>query len=161
MQSPQIPRAIAGEAPSYQGLKPASRKATLAARGSSRKTGTRCERLLRSALWRAGCRYRKNVAGLPGKPDLVFPKARVVVFCDGDFWHGRSWPSRKAKLSEGNNPKYWIQKIERNLKRDQGNTAALEREGWTVLRFWETDILANPSAAADRVRRALGERLHG
>lgn len=91
--------------PSYVGLRPASEQASKAARGSSRKTDTRCEVLLRSALFRAGFRFRKNVATLPGKPDIVFPGPKVAVFCDGDFWHGRDWERRKQKLATGTNAK--------------------------------------------------------
>jgi DNA mismatch endonuclease (patch repair protein) len=48
------------------------------------------------------------VAELPGKPDIVFYGARLAVFCDGDFWHGRNWPERKRKLSRGSNSEYWV-----------------------------------------------------
>lgn len=129
-------------APSYKGRRPASVRATAAARGSSKKIDTKCEVLLRKALWSAGFRYRKNVPGLPGKPDILFSKAKIAIFCDGDFWHGRDWESRRHKLSTGTNSDYWIAKIRRNIERDRDNTARLEEMGWTVLRFWETQILA-------------------
>lgn len=64
-------------------------------------------------------RYRVNVATLPGKPDLMFARARVVVICDGDFWHGRDWESRRAKLSTGWNASYWIAKIASNIEQDR------------------------------------------
>src|SRR6478672_1465494 len=89
------------ERPSYKGLRPASPRASAAARGSSKKADTRCELMLRRSLWVAGCRYRKNVPELPGRPDIVFPGAKVAVFCDGDFWHGRDWETRRQKLSRG------------------------------------------------------------
>jgi DNA mismatch endonuclease, patch repair protein len=144
--------------PSYKGLRPASPRATAAARGSSRKTDTRCEVALRKTLWAAGCRYRKNVPGLPGRPDVVFPGAKVAVFVDGDFWHGRDWETRQGKLSRGNNPGYWVAKIQRNIERDRQNTGRLQEMGWTVLRFWESEVHSDPVAVVRRVRETLRER---
>lgn len=147
-------------APSYRGREPASARASAAARGASKKADTRCEVLLRSVLWRAGCRFRKNVAELPGKPDIVFSRARVVVFCDGDFWHGRDWGARRCKLSQGSNAGYWVEKIRRNRERDQERTQLLKENGWTVLRFWETDILSDPDGPAAQILRLLDQRCH-
>ncbi len=144
--------------PSYKGLQPASPRATAAARGSSRKTDTRCEVALRKTLWAAGCRYRKNVPGLPGRPDVVFPGVKVAVFVDGDFWHGRDWETRQEKLSRGTNPGYWVAKIQRNIERDRQTTGRLQEMGWTVLRFWESEIQSDPGAAARRVQETLRER---
>ncbi len=146
--------------PSYQGHRPASPQASAAARGASKKADTRCELALRRTLWRAGCRFRKNPAGLPGRPDIVFTRARVIVFCDGDFWHGKDWEARRAKLERGANAPYWLAKIGRNRERDLEHTAALEAQGWTVLRFWESDILADPGQVAERVLRELDARGH-
>lgn len=64
--------------------------------------------LLRRAIWTLGLRYRVDVATLVGRPDLVFPRERVVVFCDGDFWHGRDLLARIAKLRKGSNAPYWV-----------------------------------------------------
>ncbi len=134
--------------PSYKGLRPASARATVAARGSSKKTDTRCEVMLRRELWAAGCRYRKNVKELPGRPDVLFTRARIAVFCDGDFWHGRDWESRRQKLSQGTNSGYWLAKIQRNMERDRQNDQRLQEMGWTVLRFWESQIRSEPAAIA-------------
>jgi DNA mismatch endonuclease (patch repair protein) len=98
-----------------------------------------------------GLRFRKNVETMPGKPDLVFSGARVVVFCDGDFWHGREWPFLRERLEQRANASYWIAKIESNIQRDQRHTAQLEEAGWHVIRLWETDIKRDVSAAAERV----------
>src|ERR1700689_3766304 len=103
---------------SYKGLLPASEHATAAARGSSCKSKTRCELLLRRTLKSRGLRYRVDVADLPGRPDIVFVNARVAVFCDGDFWHGRDLAARQAKLARGHNPAYWLAKIRGNVERD-------------------------------------------
>lgn len=93
---------------------------------------TGLERRLSSALHRRGLRFRRNVKGLSGTPDFVFPSAGVVVFVDGDFWHGWRFPQWKGKLGE-----YWQAKIDRNRARDRRNFQRLRRSGWTVLRIWE------------------------
>ena len=135
----------------YDGLSPASARASAAARAAGKKSDSKCERLLRSALWRAGRGFRKNVQTLKGSPDIVFTRDRVIVFCDGDFWHGKDWQARKRKLRSGANPKYWVAKIERNIERDRETTAILEADGWTVVRLWESAILADPEQMASRV----------
>ncbi|APW61607.1 Very short patch repair protein [Paludisphaera borealis] len=111
---------------------------------------TSLERTLSSAFHRRGWRYRRNYALLPGKPDFVFTKARVVVFVDGDFWHGWRYPQWKHKLSD-----YWRAKIERNRARDRRNFQRLRRQGWTVLRLWGHDVEKNLDASVERVRVLL------
>ena len=140
--------------PSYTGFSPASLSASRV-KQKNRREGGRAEQLLRQAVWRLGLRYRKHRLGLPGRPDMVFPTARVVVFVDGDFWHGRDWPALHARLENRANPGYWIPKIARNIERDAEQTAALESVGWRVLRFWETDVLRDPLAAATAVATAV------
>lgn len=143
--------------PRYSGA-PASDRSSKAARGSSRKRDTRCEMLLRRALWRAGLRYRVSSKYLPGCPDIVFTKGRVAVFCDGDFWHGRNLLRRLSKLAEGHNSAYWTAKIQANSERDARNAEALCRRGWLVLRFWESDIIRDPEGIASSVAEAVGVR---
>jgi len=147
-------------APRYHGLTPSSARASEAARGSSRKADTKPELLLRRALWRKGFRYRKNRADLPGAPDIVFPRARVIVFVDGDFWHGRDWKTRKAKLRQGHNAEYWIRKIERNAARDWEQSRELSAGGWLVLRVWESDVHSNVGEVVRRVKSALEKQAH-
>lgn len=142
--------------PRYDNFSPSSVRASAAARGSSRKCDTKPELLLRRALWRTGLRYHKNRADLPGSPDIVFPGARVIVFVDGDFWHGKDLQSRKARLSKGHNSEYWIKKIEGNVARDHERNRELRAAGWVVLRVWESDILVDVDRVVRRVRSALG-----
>ena len=142
--------------PSYKKFKASSERASTAARGASNKTDTRPEVLLRTELWRVGLRYRKNVASLPGKPDIVFSRARLVIFVDGDFWHGRNWPERRTKLLNGSNPDYWIRKIERNMERDAENAVKLQEQGWSIMRFWETDITSDLQHLVDVISRKVG-----
>ena len=145
------------KSPSFKGYKPASEAASRAKR-SNRKRDTRHEVLLRRELWKIGCRYRKHLATLRGNPDIVFPSARVVVFCDGDYWHGRDWEHLRAALTKRHNAEYWIAKIERNRERDKEHTASLTGDGWLVLRFWEGDILRDPRAIAQQIGRLVAER---
>jgi DNA mismatch endonuclease, patch repair protein len=144
--------------PSFEGLHPASEKASAAARGASTKTNTRCELVLRRELWRRGLRYRLHHPRLPGRPDIVFTKQQVVVFCDGDFWHGRNLSSLLTKIGGGHNATYWLAKVQRNVERDRRQTAALEASGWTVLRFWETDVMRRASHVADQIIAVLEHR---
>ena len=141
--------------PSFTGLRSASKRASGAARAASKKADTRCELALRRELWGRGLRYRLHVAGLPGRPDVVFCRERVVVFCDGDFWHGRDLERRLENLSRGHNPTYWVAKAQRNVARDHENNRALEAAGWTVVRVWETDVLHAPARVADRIVKIL------
>jgi DNA mismatch endonuclease (patch repair protein) len=145
--------------PSFVGLLPASEMASRAKR-ANKKRDTKPELLLRRAIWAVGIRYRKYGAGLPGNPDLVFSSARVVVFCDGDFWHGRNWPALRSQLERRHNPDYWIAKIARNRERDRQQIQTLLADGWLVLRFWETDIIRSPNAVALLVKQAVDGRLH-
>jgi DNA mismatch endonuclease, patch repair protein len=146
-----------GRAPRYHGLVPSSPRASVAARGSSRKADTKPELLLRVALRKEGLRYRKNRRDLPGIPDIVFASARLVVFVDGDFWHGKDWKKRKMKLSGGHNANYWVRKIEMNISRDREQNQKLCHEGWTVLRVWESEIRSNLDGIVSQVKAALGK----
>ena len=94
-----------------------------------------------------------------GRPDLVFHAARVVVFCDGDFWHGRDLPARLARLQRGHNAPYWVAKIETNVARDRRNDAALAAGGWLVLRVWEGEINADVERVAARIETTVRSRM--
>ena len=96
------------------------------------------EILLRKQLWKLGIRYRLNVSKLPGKPDIVISKHKLVIFIDGEFWHGYNWEEKKPKIKA--NREYWIKKIEGNMSRDIVNNQSLEASGFIVLRFWERQI---------------------
>ncbi len=93
--------------------------------------------------WRRGIK-------LPGKPDFVFRRARVVVFVDGDFWHGNPRCYRVPK----SNIDYWQKKIEGNRARDMQYTRMLKRLGWRVIRIWES-ALTNEEAVATKISAAL------
>lgn len=145
------------KAPSFTGLQPASAASSRAKR-SNRRRDTQHEVILRRELWRLGLRFKKNVETLPGKPDIVFQGTRVVVFCDGDFWHGRKWQTLKPKLEQGTNATYWSAKIASNIERDARNTALLQEAGWYVIRLWETDIKRDPETAAKYIKNVVDAR---
>ncbi|MFM8330387.1 MAG: very short patch repair endonuclease [Candidatus Methylumidiphilus sp.] len=116
-------------------------------------TGTTPELLLRKALWTAGLRYRLRNA-LPGKPDMVFPAAKVAVFVDGCFWHGCPLHGRVPQSNQG----FWMRKFTRNIARDLAADAALAALGWLPLRFWEHEIREDLVGCAFRVMVAVRDR---
>lgn len=106
---------------------------------------TSIELMLRKALWKKGYRYRKHYSKLPGTPDIVLTKYKIVIFVDGEFFHGKDWEVLKPKLEKANNSSYWINKIARNRARDDEINKELLFLGWTVIRFWGKDIQKNLS----------------
>lgn len=95
---------------------------------------TKPEIAVRKALFALGYRYRLNVKDLPGKPDLVFPKYRAVIFVHGCFWHGHD--CKRGARTPKTNTAYWTSKIARNKARDKNNAAALRKLGWRVITLW-------------------------
>ncbi len=113
-----------------------------------RSRDTTPEVVLRKALWSKGLRYRLYSSDLPGKPDIVVPSKGLAIFVDGDYWHGGQWSRRhlvslEEQFSETDSKSYWLKKIRKNMERDCSTTAALLSDGWTVLRFWESEIKKN------------------
>ncbi len=102
---------------------------------------TKPELKFRKALWHKNIRYRVDSKTLPGKPDVSIKKYKLIVFIDGEFWHGYNWDERKQKLKT--NRDFWIPKIERNMQRDKEVNEQLEDMGFTVFRFWESEIKNN------------------
>jgi DNA mismatch endonuclease (patch repair protein) len=116
-------------------LTPKQRSATMS---RVRSADTRPELAIRRVLHRLGFRFRLHVASLPGKPDIVFPTLRKVIFVDGCFWHGHG--CRPGSTRPRSNETYWSAKLDRNIARDAANTRALLDSGWDVLRVWECSI---------------------
>jgi DNA mismatch endonuclease (patch repair protein) len=143
----------------YVGLSPSSPVASRAARGSSRKRDTKAELLLRRELWARGLRYRIDSPKIAGRPDVAFSRARVAVFIDGDFWHGRDLEERIKRLQRGHNAPYWVKKLRGNVDRDRANDALLARQGWIVLRYWETDIKKSAARIAEDIVIKVQARL--
>ncbi|MFA5862744.1 MAG: very short patch repair endonuclease [Candidatus Thermoplasmatota archaeon] len=116
----------------------------------SKNNGT-TERKLRAALAGRGLRgWRTCARDLPGSPDFVFPRERVAVFVDGCFWHGCT-DKRLPKTRR----EFWRAKIARNEERDTHVTAALEAEGWRVLRIWEHELKPAPAPVVERIVEIL------
>lgn len=107
------------------------------------------ERALRSALFAAGLRYRLHVRGLPGIPDLVFPKYRAVIFVHGCFWH-RHAGCRYTTIPKANGD-FWQKKFEGNVSRDARHVEMLLKLGWRVAIVWECSLKRSVEDAAQTV----------
>lgn len=119
-----------------------------------RSKNTRLEETLARVLDGAGLsQYTRYARELPGTPDIAFAGQRVAVFLDSCFWHG--CPKHLRRPSS--NTAYWQAKIEKNIRRDRRQRAALRRLGWRAIRIWEHD-LQNPQKVVEKVRRFLGQR---
>jgi len=130
-----------------------------------RSKDTKPEMLIRRGLHACGLRYRLHCAAIPGKPDMVFPKHRAVVFVHGCFWHGHGcslfrWPQTRAE--------FWKAKISRNIERDRTVRSALTAAGWRTIVVWECalrgrnrkaleDVLSNAEALVRHGREPLTE----
>ena len=117
-----------------------------------RSKDTKPELVVRSLLHRMGYRFRLHRKDLPGKPDIVLPKYKTVIFVHGCFWHGHKVCKR------GNMPKsnrdYWVQKIQKNIDRDKKHRKELKKMGWKVLTIWECQIGRN-AAIEKKIKKAL------
>lgn len=118
--------------------------------------GSKIETLLGKALWERGYRYHKNDKKVFGKPDFVFRKYRIVIFCDSEFWHGKDWDTKK--LEHKSNIEFWHKKIERNIERDIEVNEKLLTEGWTILRFWGKEIEKNLLLCIEKFEKAANEK---
>lgn len=118
-----------------------------------KSNNTIAEILLRKALWKLGYRYTLKNNKIKGKPDIVLPKYNTVIFVDGDFWHGYRWKWRKPRLK--NNRKYWINKIEGNMKRDKKINKKLTKNGWKVIRIWEHSVKNKPENSLLKITKKL------
>lgn len=100
---------------------------------------TKPELLMRKKLHSMGLRYRLHDKKLIGKPDIVFRKDKVIVFIDGDWWHGRKYNDEYHKYSS-----VWKVKLKTNMDRDLRVTKELESQGWKVFRIWQKDLEKEP-----------------
>ena len=112
----------------------------------SRNTGI--ERRMRTILRENRLHYR-SYPKMYGSPDFLVEKS-ILVFCDGDFWHGYQYAEKKRPPK-----KYWRDKIEGNMRRDRKVSRKLRREGWSVLRIWEHDIKRNPEKCMRKILRKI------
>lgn len=117
---------------------------------------TKPEMIIRKALHKRGFRYRVHYSGLPGKPDLVFPSRKAVIFVHGCFWHGHDcslfkWPST--------NKEFWKRKITENKKRDRKALSSLPKHGWRTLVIWECSLKGRARPDFDQTMKKLIEWL--
>ena len=124
-----------------------------------KSSNTSIEVLLRKALWHEGIRYRKNYNILPGKPDIAITKYKIAIFCDGEFWHGKDWETKKKSIKT--NSEYWVNKIDRNIMRDNENDRKLVNMGWIVFRFWGNEINKKLEDCVKEIKEAIYEIKNG
>lgn len=120
--------------------------------------GTKPEETVRKYLFSKGFRYRKNVSSLPGKPDIVLPKYKTVVFVNGCFWHcheGCKW-----FVPPKTNADFWNAKFKYNTERDSRNYKILEELGWRVIIIWECELRhSDEKQALYRLEESIKENL--
>lgn len=107
-----------------------------------RGKNTKPELILRSELFKLGFRFRIHPKHLPGKPDIVLAKYKTAIFVHGCFWHYHK--ECKEGRIPSTNSKFWSEKLQRNITRDEANIKELERDKWQVLVIWECEIEKQP-----------------
>ena len=126
-------------------LTPAQRRLNMS---RIRGTNTKPEMLVRRALHARGLRFRLHRADLPGRPDLVFPAHRTVIFIHGCFWHGHDCALCKVPATR---TEFWIAKIARNKDRDELTLQRLRQDGWRALVIWECALRGPGRLDPDRL----------
>ncbi|MCR4305681.1 MAG: very short patch repair endonuclease [Candidatus Daviesbacteria bacterium] len=106
-----------------------------------RSKNTKPETIIFELLRLKKIRFRKHYP-IPGKPDIAFPKLKIAVFIDGEFWHGKDFNDWKEKITP-----FWLNKISKNIIRDKKNFRLLRQEGWTILRLWGKGVVKSPDKA--------------
>jgi len=115
------------------------------------------EMAVRSALHKCGFRFRLRGKDLPGKPDIVLPKYKTVIFVHGCFWHRHE--NCKYCYTPKSHEEFWHTKFQRTIERDAENMQAIKQQGWLPLIIWECELKDNPDAVIVRIRHTLEERL--
>lgn len=114
-----------------------------------KSNNTKSEVKLRKALFAKGLRFRLNNKSMYGSPDITIKKYKLVIFIDGEFWHGYNWGLKKTKISS--NKHYWIPKIEKNIARDLAVNDYYGRLGWGLFRYWEKDVNKHLNSCVDEI----------
>lgn len=128
-----------------------------------RSKDSQAELALRRELHAAGMRYRLHARDVPGIPDIVVRRRQLAIFVDGDLWHRNpAEPGRRGRSSFAElfptRTEFWLAKLERNVRRDEEVNARLMRDGWTVIRLWESEVLRDAAAAAGEILSAYKGR---
>lgn len=116
-----------------------------------KSANTGIERIMFTELTRRKIYFKKHYQIGRINTDIALPHRKIAVFIDGDFWHGYRFAALKKRLPN----KFWVKKIENNIKRDRKNGAKLRKLGWKVLRFWEYQIKKNPQKVINKIEKAL------
>ena len=117
-----------------------------------RGTNTKIDLKMKEMMEKIGYKY-EMYPKMFGNPDFVMKRKRIIIYCDGDFWHGFKYEEKKKPST-----KFWREKIEGNMRRDLRITRKLRREGWSVLRFWEHDVEKKPEKCIRRIRKKIIEK---
>lgn len=120
---------------------------------------TKPELLLRSLLHRNGFRFRLHDKKLPGKPDIVLPRYKTVIFVNGCFWHRHS--GCKYAYTPKSRQEFWSKKFESTVKRDKEKEDKLRRKGWNVIVVWECELKRNGNDVISRVSSRIKEKKNG
>ncbi len=112
-----------------------------------RGKNTKIDLKMKKSLSNIGYSF-KMYPKMHGNPDFVIERKKIAIFCDGDFWHGYNYESKKKPFK-----KFWRDKIETNMRRDRRISRKLRRDGWSVLRFWEHDIEKNQEKVVRKIKR--------
>jgi DNA mismatch endonuclease (patch repair protein) len=118
-----------------------------------RSKNTIPELLVMNELKRRKIYFAKHVDKIFGKPDIVFRRKKIIVFIDSDFWHYNP----QKFIMPATNVEYWEKKIQKNRERDKLVNETLRKEGWLVLRFWESDIKKDTNKVVDKIIKKLEE----
>lgn len=110
---------------------------------------TRPEKILFSEFKKAGYKFKKHF-NLHGKPDMVFPRYKIAVFIDGEFWHGKDFTEWEQRISD-----FWRKKIGDNIKRDRSNDRKLRKTGWHVVHVWGRRLMRNPHLTLHRITKFI------
>lgn len=112
-----------------------------------RSKNTKAELIVFHELRKRKIYFQKHYKKAIGSPDIAFPRKKIAIFIDGDFWHGRNFSKNKKKLPK----KYWREKISSNILRDIRNKIKLKKQGWRVLRIWERELLKNKEKTIEKI----------
>jgi DNA mismatch endonuclease (patch repair protein) len=116
-----------------------------------RSRNTKVELLVFKELRKRKIHFQKHYKNAIGKPDIAIPRKKIAIFIDGDFWHGYKFNKTKSRLPK----KYWLKKIENNIKRDRKNRDRLRKQGWKVLKVWEHEITTNLDSSVRKIIRFI------
>jgi len=116
-----------------------------------RSKNTKAERIVFCELQKRKIYFQKHYKKAIGSPDVAFPRKKIAIFIDGDFWHGRYFFKDGKRLPK----KYWREKIKTNIQRDKRNRAKLKKLGWKILRIWEHEIIKKPNKVFQKIDKFI------